>query len=186
MIIIGITGTLCAGKGTIVDCLKSKGFKHLSMSEFITREIRRRGLPVNRDTMVEVANDLRAKNSPSYIAETLFDEGAAARENCVIESLRTPGEIHALQKRGDFYLFAVDANPATRFLRSSQRKTVKDDVSLEKFLADEKREMQSVDPNKQNLSACIAEADYLFMNDGTREQLWALVESVVRSILTRQ
>ena len=61
MITIGITGTLGAGKGTIVDYLvKSRGFEHYSVRAFITEEIKRRGLPVNRDSMTQVGNDLRA------------------------------------------------------------------------------------------------------------------------------
>ena len=75
MIIIGITGTLGAGKGTIVEfLLDKKGFSHFSVRAFITEEIIRRGLPVNRDSMVQVANDLRAKHTPSYIVEQLFDQ----------------------------------------------------------------------------------------------------------------
>ncbi len=40
MLIIGITGTLGAGKGTIVEYLeKEMGFDHLSVRDFITKEI---------------------------------------------------------------------------------------------------------------------------------------------------
>ena len=43
MIIIGITGTLGAGKGTIVDYLvKERGFVHYSVRAFITEEIEKR------------------------------------------------------------------------------------------------------------------------------------------------
>ncbi len=182
MVIIGITGTLGAGKGTIVECLKSSGFKHLSMSAFINKEVERRGLPVNRDTQVSVANDLRAKNSPSYIAEKLFEEAAVAGVNCAIESLRTMGEIRALRQKGKFYLFAVVADPSIRFSRISARAAVTDHVSFEQFLADEKREMQSSDPNKQNLSACIAVADYTFFNNGTVDALRSAVMQVLKVI----
>ena len=52
MIIIGITGTLGAGKGTIVDYLvKNKGYHHYSVRAYLTEEIKRRNLPVNRDSM---------------------------------------------------------------------------------------------------------------------------------------
>ena len=44
MIIIGITGTLGAGKGTIVDYLcKKRGFLHYSVREFLVEEIKNRG-----------------------------------------------------------------------------------------------------------------------------------------------
>ena len=43
MIVIGITGTLGAGKGTIVDYLvKNKGFNHFSVRSFIAQEIQNR------------------------------------------------------------------------------------------------------------------------------------------------
>ena len=45
MNIIGITGTIGAGKGTIVDYLvKEKGYVHYSVRAFIAEEIQRRGL----------------------------------------------------------------------------------------------------------------------------------------------
>ncbi|MFA6369014.1 MAG: AAA family ATPase, partial [Candidatus Shapirobacteria bacterium] len=110
MIIIGITGTNGAGKGTIVEYLvKNKGFEHFSARAFIVEEIERRGLENNRDNMVMVANDLRAKNSPSFVADELFKRALESRQNCVIESLRTLGEIESLKKKGKFVLLAVDA-----------------------------------------------------------------------------
>jgi len=43
MIIIGITGTLGAGKGTVVEYLQEKGFRHYSARGFITKEVEKRG-----------------------------------------------------------------------------------------------------------------------------------------------
>ena len=43
--IIGITGTLGAGKGTIASYLvKEKGFKHFSVREFLNKELQKRKL----------------------------------------------------------------------------------------------------------------------------------------------
>ena len=108
MLIIGITGALGAGKGTIAKFLvEKKGFKHYSAREFITKEIKRRGMPVNRGSMLFVANELRKKHSPSYIAEKLFERASQSGKDCVIESLRTVGEVNSLKKKENFYLFAV-------------------------------------------------------------------------------
>ena len=55
--IIGITGSFGAGKGTVVEYLIDKGYKHFSAREFLTEEILRRGMSVDRDSMIAVAND---------------------------------------------------------------------------------------------------------------------------------
>ena len=182
MLIIGITGTLGSGKGTVVEFLKEKGFAHFKMSDFIAEEIKKRGMPISRDTMVEVGNDLRAMHSSGYIAEELYKRAAAQSKNAVIESLRAVGEIEALKAKGSFYLFAVDADPKIRYERIKERKSEKDNISFEKFLEDEKREMTSSDPNKQNISACMKLADYTFLNNGAKENLIRQIEKTLAEI----
>lgn len=183
MIIIGITGTIGAGKGTVVDYLvKNKGFKHFSARALIVEEIEKRGLENNRDSMVVVANDLREKYGSGYVAEELFKRAEKSGENAVIESLRTLGEIETLQKKGKFVLLAVDAEPKIRYQRVSVRGTSTDNVSFEKFLADEEKEMISTDPNKQNLKKCIEMADFKIDNNGTMEELASKIEEVLKII----
>ena len=183
MIIIGITGTLGSGKGTIVDYMvKKKGFIHFSVRQFILEEIKKRNLPENRDSMVIVANDLREKNSPSYITDQLYFQSVKTGKNAVIESIRTPGEVESLKSKGGFYLFAVDADPKTRYERIRLRNSETDRIDYETFLENEKREMNSSDPNKQNLKKCIEMADFVFMNDRSIENLYSEVEKVLTKI----
>lgn len=184
MIVIGITGTLGAGKGTIVDYLVNKrSFHHYSVRAFITEEINRRGMPLNRDSMVIVANDLRERNGPAYNVLVLYERALVTGKNCVIESIRTPGEVDALKAKSRFYLFAVDAKPEVRYKRILMRDSETDRISYETFISNEEREMNSTDPNKQNLHRCMEMADFVFTNDRTIEDLCGDVGRILEDIL---
>ncbi len=182
MQIIGITGTLGAGKGAVVDYLKQKGFGHFSVREFLFEEIRRRGLEPNRDNTNLVGEDLRSKHSASYIIECLFDQAQKSGKNCIIESVRAMGEVAFLKKQKNFTLIAVDADPHVRYDRALKRKSALDHVSFEKFLADEQREMYSNDPARMSLSDCIKAADFVIINEGSKEELHKKVEEVLEKM----
>ncbi|MCK4907873.1 MAG: AAA family ATPase [Spirochaetes bacterium] len=181
--IIGITGTLGAGKGTIVDYLvNNRGFKHYSVRGFLTAELEKMNHLVNRDTMTDLANTLRAENTPSYIIEQLYKQAEAAGGDSIIESIRAVGEVAALKEKPDFYLFAIDCDIKQRYNRIQKRMSSTDNVTFEVFEESELREMSSEDPNKQNLSKCISMSDYVFQNDGSIETLHNKIEKVLSSI----
>lgn len=183
MLIIGITGTIGSGKGTVVEYLtKNKNFLHYPVKDFVTKEIKKRKLKVNRESMRIVANELRKKNYPSYIVDSLYESAKKDGRNAIIESLRNIGEVKSLQQKGNFFLFAVDADPKLRFKRIKLRKSEKDNVTYKEFLEGERKEMQNTDPNKQNLKKCIDMADFRFENNGTIEELYGKVEKVLDEI----
>jgi dephospho-CoA kinase len=183
MLIIGITGTLGAGKGTIVDYLvQEKGFVHFSVRGFITQEIIRQGLPVNRDSMVIVANKLRADHSPSYIIDQLYNQALLTGKSCIIESIRTPGEVQSLREKGNFMLFAVDADPVLRYDRIVVRNSETDRISFKTFIENEEREMESNDPAKQNIGKCIELADQIFYNNSSVAGLYIQVEKALKEM----
>ncbi len=180
--IIGITGTLAAGKGTIVEYLKSHGFKHYSVRDFLIKEIEKRGMVVNRDSMVLIADDLRKKNSPGYLAEKIYENVQKGGGDAVIESLRSVGEVEVLKKKENFYLFSVDAEINLRYKRAVKRKGVTDEINFEKFISDEKKEMENEDLSKGNIKKCMEMADFKFKNNGTFEELYEKVERVLEKI----
>lgn len=183
MKIIGITGTLGAGKGTIVEYLINHyGYKHFSVRGYLIEEATRRGLEINRDTFVMVANDLRANHSPSFITDELYKQAAEFGQNAIIESVRTPGEVESLRKNADFVLFAVDADPKIRYERIVNRNSETDHVSFETFIENEQREMSSTDPNHQNVGKCMQMADYVFQNNGNFEDLHRQIEEVLAKL----
>ncbi|MEI6885658.1 MAG: AAA family ATPase [Bacteroidota bacterium] len=183
MICIGITGTLGAGKGTVVEYLeKSRGFKHYSVRGFLLDIIKRESMPENRDSMFQLGNRLRKEHGPSYVVDCLYEDAAAGGKNFIIESIRTPGEAASLRSKGKFILLAVDADPQTRYNRITERKSETDSVSFETFLENEEREMTSEDPNKQNLKECIRMADFVLDNSGSKEELYAQLEAILKKL----
>jgi len=185
MLIIGITGTIGAGKGTVVDYLVDKyHFNHYSVRKYLTKILHEQGLEANRDNLTILANSLREKNnSPSFIIEELYKEAQSQGGNAIIESIRTTGEIDKLKTLGKFVLLAVDADQKLRYERAFARKSATDQISFEKFQADETREMNSFNPNNQNLAGCIELADHKITNNMGVEELWGIIDTFMQKIM---
>ncbi len=176
--IIGITGTLGAGEGTVEEYLKIKGFTHYSARVVWNEEIDRRGLERNRDNMVVVANDLRAKHGSNFFAQRGLEKAKEHGGDVVLESIRTLGEADYIKAHGGV-VWATDADVRERYKRIAARQSETDRVSFEKFVADEEKEMQNTDPAKQNIAAVMAMADTVLRNDGNQAELFRQVDSAL-------
>lgn len=184
MLVIWITGTLWAGKGTIVQHLVERyNFQHLSVRSFLIGEIEKRKLPINRDNMAIVANDIRKKFWPESIIDSLYEKAKNSGKNTVIESVRAVWEVVSLRNKGFFYLFAIDADPKIRYDRIIARWSETDNVSFAEFMMNETREMTSNDPNNQNISRCMEMADYVFLNDGNIDDLKKQLDNVMDDLV---
>lgn len=175
--IIGITGTDGAGKGAVVEYLvDKKGFVHYSARALITAEIQARGLPVNREHMRLVANDMRGTHGLDVIVTTALkrmqEDGV---HDAIIESIRAVKEVDTLHAN-DGILLAVDADQRMRYERIMSRQSESDQVSFQDFVAQEQLEMNDPDPNGMQKAQVIEMADYTIMNNGTLAELGEQVE----------
>lgn len=183
MTTIGITGTIGAGKGIIVEYLKTKGFKHYEARAMLLKEVKKRGLAPIRDNIALVGNDLRKTHFPGYIISELLAHAKLGGGDAVIESIRSDGELNLLRKHAEnFYLFSVDADPEIRYERITQRGSSTDHVDYEKFLEDEQKEFESAEAWGMNIKSCMEKADFKFENNGSIEELLLEVDEVLKKI----
>ena len=75
----------------------------------------------------------------------------------------------------------MDANRKLRYERILERASETDRISFDTFVENEEREMNSTDPNKQNIAACMQLADYTFTNDGSLEELYKEIDVVLEN-----
>ena len=185
--IIGITGTIGAGKGTVVEYLVSKGFKHFAVSDtFLKEEAIKRGLVPDRIVRRDIANEYRAKG-PTKLMEALYEMARTAieaGENVVIEPQHTEPEVSFIQFMGGIEL-SIDADIDTRYTRIVKRGSEKDKIPYEQFVEEQRHEMASDDPNKNNLGAAISKADYHITNNGTPEELYRQVDAAMADIASK-
>ncbi len=178
--IIGITGTMASGKGTISKYLEEKySFKHLSVRNYLVKRLKKQKKEINRNNMVQLANKLRSQYGSDYIVKELYKE-ALNYPNTIIESIRTVGEVLSLRDKPDFFLLATDAPLEVRYERSLKRNSVTDNISFEKFIEEENREMDCNDVNKQNLRKCINLADTVIENNGSIKDLEEKIDNLLK------
>jgi dephospho-CoA kinase len=170
--IIGITGTDGAGKGTVVDYLvEKKGYVHYSARAYITKEIEKRGLPVTREQLRLVANDLRRiYGNDHIIKEALVESEKKGETDVIVESIRETDAANLIKERG--VLLAVDADQKVRYGRIVKRASSSDSVTFEEFTSHEALEMNDPDPHGMQKAKVMEMADYTLKNNGTPEELY--------------
>lgn len=182
--IIGLTGRNGAGKTEVSEYLKSRGFEYHSLSDEIRAEARRKGCPISRETLIQTGNELREEFGPGVLAERIL-ANLEPDHNYVVDSIRNPYEVDVLRRRKDFALLAVEADQAVRFERSRSRGRENAPQTLEQFVAEEMRELESSNPASQQLNATRQKADVVIENNGTIEELHRKLDEVLPPLMSR-
>jgi len=166
--IIGVTGFFCSGKDTMAEILGRKGFSHVSLSDMIREELRRRALEITIPNLTQVGNELRRDFGPGVLARRALEVMDFAR-NWAVTSIRHPAEVEALRTRPDFVMVFIDASQRLRYERSLARRRGGDPLSFEAFAVEEARQMrpEGGDGAAQSLAATRALADEIMLNDSS-------------------
>lgn len=164
--IIGLTGPMGSGKTTIVDALKKQGFEHITLSDSVREEAKKRGLPSERTTLQNIGQSLREQFGAGVLAKKALENIMKRNgEKWIVDGIRNPAEIDELKKHGNFVLIANTVPEDVIIKRILSRKRSIDTLNEEAIRTKLKREMgEGEPPEGQQVSKCIEMADYIFEN----------------------
>ena len=173
-VVIGLTGLKAAGKDEFSRILGGYGFVTRRCSDAIREEARRRG--IDDPTVVQlqdIGDEGRSKfGEGSWAVELLRMFRSDGERRAIINGIRNPGEIRALQEMlGErFTLVGVVAPIGIRAERFLKRGQAGDPSEMERFLSVDDRDRGiGQPPEGQQVDRCLAMVDWenLFNNDGT-------------------
>jgi len=174
--IIGLTGSLCAGKGEVSNYLKSLGFSYFSLSDVLREESGKNGIDATRDNLIILGNKLRKEYGNGVLAQKIKDY-LPPEHNIVIDSIRNPEEIKELRELPGFILVGVDALEETRFARMVERKRSGDPKTLEDFR--KINEDLGVEHGQQ-VQKCMSMADCIVVNNLSIDQLHGKMDKLLK------
>jgi len=156
-----------AGKSTIADGLKSKGYEIINMGNAVRNEAKERNLEPTGPNLGKLMLELREKNGPGAVAELVEPQIENSKSNVIIiDGIRSSPEIEVLRKFGTVKLLAIHASTDTRFDFLQQRGRTDDPKTKENFEERDNRELGVGISNPIALSD-----DAISNNNFTKEEL---------------
>ena len=141
-LIVCLTGMPGAGKSTIADALKSKGFDKITMGDAVRAEATRRKISPTGENLGKLMLEIREKNGPGAVAELIKDQIANSKSNVIlIDGVRSIPEVEVLKKFGIVKILAIHASGDTRFGFLTNRKRSDDPENRGEFVKRDSREI---------------------------------------------
>jgi len=141
-LIVCLTGMPGAGKSTIANGLKEKGFQVINMGDAVRAEAEKRNLEPTGQNLGKLMLELREKNGPGAVAELIKPSIENSNSNVVvIDGIRSNDEIKVLKKLANVKLLSILASTDTRFAFLHERGRSDDPKSKEIFEERDNREL---------------------------------------------
>ncbi|MDO8481393.1 MAG: dephospho-CoA kinase [Nanoarchaeota archaeon] len=175
--IIGLTGTMAAGKTTVARMLVDEGFTHLTYSDILRKVAKEKGIEPTREALQKLGTTLKNEQGPAVLSKMLL---ARDHEDIVADGIRTLPEIEELKLHGAV-IWAVVASAETRFSRLKSRGRSGDPQTLEEFKKLDEIE-NSGSTSGQDINACVAAADATLENEETLEALEEQVQTELAAL----
>jgi len=180
--IIGLTGSLGAGKGTIIEYLQSQGFDYFTLSDEIRTEAKKRNIPETRTNLQDLGNELREREGSGAWAKRVIERMEPAK-GYIIDGLRNPAEVEECKKNSNFFPISIDAPAELRFQRMQNRNLDKDPKTWEEFLQVDARDKgEGEKATGQQNAATMELADFRVYNDGDIGSIHEEIKKILEQI----
>lgn len=145
MKLIGIGGTNGSGKDSVAQMLAERhGYMLVSASDFLRDELKRQGLPIERENLRALSAKWRKESGLGVLVDKAAEAYEAQKNQysgLVIPSIRNPGEVDEIHRLGGIVLW-TDGDPEVRYERITNRaRGTEDQKTYEQFIREEQDEM---------------------------------------------
>ena len=179
-LIIGLTGPVASGKGTVKKYIEEKyGAKDCRFSTILRDVLVRIDVPIIRENLQKVSTTLRQLFGEDLLARVIAKDVLELNsEIVVVDGVSRLADIRYLKENKGFVLISIDADPQVRYERMVLRnENVGDDKkTFEQFLADHNAEADSEVP------IVMKEARFTIENSGTLDELKIQVDKLIGEI----
>lgn len=175
---IAVAGHPSSGKDTAAHYIVDRYHcAHVSLSGLIREYIIEHNLgEPDRDLLSGTGDALRKQHGGDYLVKLAVEKVAPP---AVLSGIRTIEEAKTFQKLGG-KIIAITVPIEVRYQRAHARGGLKDDVSFEKFKAQQEHEAVNTDPTMMNVEGVIKMADYSIENLGTKEELFGKIDEIMQ------
>ncbi|MBD3262758.1 AAA family ATPase [Candidatus Woesearchaeota archaeon] len=177
-LIIGLVADISAGKDTVARYLAEKySFERFTLSDILREIAKKRNIEPNRENLMKIIRKLREKEGETALVKRAIKR--FEKDRVVIAGIRKPEEIVYLRKQfpGKVKIIRLTADAKIRFKRIKKRARIGDPKTLKEFLEQEKKEHKEFD-----YESIFEMADYTIKNNGTLEELYKKIDSILQSI----
>lgn len=169
--VIAVVGPIASGKGALISLLEKNGYHCLSLSDVVRQKAKEWGLPLTRENLQNVGDQLRQKFGGTILAELATQEiKKHPEEKFVVDSVRNPAELLYIKNNFNAFTIGITASAKKRFELMQIRGREWDPKTWEEFEKLEERDRGvGQEDFGQQVEKCLEMADIVVDNNGSFE-----------------
>jgi len=178
-IFLGLIGPIASGKGFAGKHLEKKySFKRIVMGDLIRAIARKKHVKPFRDNLRKFQKEYTKKYGRDYFINLAIKKAKeSGKKRIAIDGIRYPEQAKVAKENGAVIILFT-ATPEIRFKREKERGRTGAPKTFQQFQKQEAKEWKMF-----HFKKTIEYADYVINNDGTEQELYKNVDSVMKKIL---